>query len=60
MKFMIRINLAKLSIVKSTSTSIYSFVLKTKFRRSTQPGLTRYNYDEYDHQNGNMNVFIIY
>jgi hypothetical protein len=42
------------------SPSIYSIVLKNKFRRLTQPGLTRYSYDEYDHQNGTMDVCLIF
>lgn len=44
------------NVLNIKSTSIYSIVLKNKFRRLTQPGLTRYSYDEYDHQNGTMEV----
>ncbi len=36
--------------------TIYSILTKGKFRRAIQPGLTRYNNDEYDHQSGSMNV----
>ena len=42
--------------LKLKTSSIYSLVFKSKFRRHGQPGLTRYNNDEYDHQNGNMDV----
>jgi hypothetical protein len=46
------------NINKQTYKSFYSTILKTKFRRAIQPGLTRYNYDEYDHQTGSMEVFL--
>jgi hypothetical protein len=54
-------NYLKKSFLKTTQkqtfkNSLYSTILKSKFRRSIQPGLTRYNYDEYDHQNGSMEV----
>ena len=48
------------SNLKLKSSSIYSLVFKSKFRRHGQPGLTRYNNDEYDHQNGNMEVCKIF
>jgi hypothetical protein len=52
MNYLAKKNLLKFKI----SSSFYSLVLKTKFRRDTQPGLTRYGYDELDKQSGNMDV----
>lgn len=44
----------------STSTrSIYRFVLRNKYRRDTQPGLTRYNWDQlaYNQAPYEVNIF---
>jgi hypothetical protein len=50
-------NVLRKQILKSSNKySLYSVLVKGKFRRSFQPGLSRYNTDEYDHQNGSMNV----
>ncbi len=50
-----------LLILKKCATKIkcpplYTFNFKQKFRRLTQDGLTRYNWDEFDRQNGSMQV----
>ena len=37
---------------------IYSFIVKNKYRRDSQPGLTRYNWDQMSYNKESYEVYI--